>query len=90
MLARFVKISVYEHDRAQTGTTYSGSVYSASLGKTVLGLFCLHLNTIGWSGHVQECSAKKEVWQRRSHTNNNDILLRTHGPYHRHKSTKSG
>jgi len=22
--------------------------------------------------------------------NNNDILLRTHGPYHRHKSTKSG
>jgi len=20
----------------------------------------------------------------------NDILLRTHGPYHRHKSTKSG
>jgi len=25
----------------------------------VLGLFCLHLNTIGWSGHAQECSAKK-------------------------------
>jgi len=22
--------------------------------------------------------------------NNNDILLRTHGPYHRHKNTKSG
>jgi len=22
--------------------------------------------------------------------NNDDILLRTHGPYHRHKSTKSG
>jgi len=22
--------------------------------------------------------------------NNNNILLRTHGPYHRHKSTKSG
>jgi len=21
--------------------------------------------------------------------NNNDIVLRTHGPYHRHKSTKS-
>ena len=27
--------------------------------KPVLGLFCLHLNTIGWSGHVQGCSAKK-------------------------------
>jgi len=25
-----------------------------------------------------------------NHNNNNDILLRTHGPYHRHKSTKSG
>jgi len=25
----------------------------------VLGLFCLHLNTIGWSGHAQECSVKK-------------------------------
>jgi len=22
--------------------------------------------------------------------NNNDILLRTHGPYHKHKNTKSG
>jgi len=53
--------------RAQSGTTHSGSVYSASLGKTVLGLFCLHLNTIGWNGHVQECSARKEVWEHRSH-----------------------
>ena len=26
--------------------------------KPVLGLFSFHLNTIGWSGHVQECSAK--------------------------------
>jgi len=26
--------------------------------KPVLGLFCLRLNTTGWSGHVQECSAK--------------------------------
>ena len=26
----------------------------------------------------------------RMHNNNNDILLRTHGPYHKHKSTKSG
>jgi len=24
------------------------------------------------------------------YNNDNDILLRTHGPYHRHKSTKSG
>jgi len=23
-------------------------------------------------------------------SHNNDILLRTHGPYHRHKNTKSG
>jgi len=27
--------------------------------KTMLGIFCLHLNVIGWSGHVQEYSAKK-------------------------------
>jgi len=25
-----------------------------------------------------------------SNNNNIDILLRTHGPYHRHRSTKSG
>ena len=25
----------------------------------LLGLFCLHLNTTGWNGHVQKCSAKK-------------------------------
>jgi len=29
-LARYVKLSVYKHDRAQSGTTDSGSVYSAS------------------------------------------------------------
>jgi len=29
-LARYVKLSVYEQDRAQSGTTHSGSVYSAS------------------------------------------------------------
>jgi len=36
--------------------------------KPVLRLFCLHLNTIGWSGQVQECRAKKEVWERCSNT----------------------
>ena len=36
--------------------------------KPVLGLFCLHLNAIGWSGHVQDCSAKKVVWKRSSYT----------------------
>jgi len=36
--------------------------------KAVLGLLCLHLNTVGWSGHVQGCSAKKEVWERRKAT----------------------
>ena len=35
-----------------SGTTYSGSVYSASWGKTCVGIFCLHLNAIDWSGHV--------------------------------------
>jgi len=29
-LARYVKVSVYKHDRAQNGATHSGSVYSAS------------------------------------------------------------
>ena len=27
--------------------------------KPVLGLFCLHLDTTGWSGHVKGCSVKK-------------------------------
>jgi len=27
--------------------------------KPVLGLFYLHLNTIGWSGHVHGCNAEK-------------------------------
>jgi len=36
--------------------------------KPVLGLFCLHLNAIGGSGHVQECSAKNEVWECCYHT----------------------
>jgi len=30
LLARYVKLSVYKHDRAKSGTTHSGSVYSAS------------------------------------------------------------
>ena len=29
-VTRYVKLSVCEHDRAQSGTTHSGSVYSAS------------------------------------------------------------
>jgi len=29
-LAKYVKLSVYKHDRAQSDTTHSGSVYSAS------------------------------------------------------------
>jgi len=29
-------------------------------------------------------------WVLAGRYNNNDILLRTRGPYHRHKSTKSG
>jgi len=29
-LARYVKLSVYKHDRAQSDTTHSGGVYSAS------------------------------------------------------------
>jgi len=33
-LAKYVKLSVYKHDRAQSDTTHSGSVYSASWGKT--------------------------------------------------------
>jgi len=36
-LARYVKVSVYKHDRAQNGATHSGSVYSASWGKTCAG-----------------------------------------------------
>jgi len=27
---------------------------------------------------------------RGNNNNDNDVLLRTHGPYHRHKNTKSG
>jgi len=42
--------------QAQKGTTHSGSVYSASWGKTCTGTV---LPSIGWSGHVQECIAKR-------------------------------
>jgi len=36
-LARYVKLSVYEHDKVQSGTTHSGSIYSASWRKTCAG-----------------------------------------------------
>ena len=39
-----------------------------------------------WAKH-RNIINKYEVY---SSYNNNDILLRTHGPYHRHKNTKSG
>jgi len=29
-LARYIKLSIYEHDRAQSGTTHLSSVHSAS------------------------------------------------------------
>jgi len=52
-LARYVKLSVYKHDSAQSGIMHSGSV-SILLheAKPALGLFCLHSNTIDWSDHV--------------------------------------
>jgi len=31
-----------------------------------------------------------EIYDNNNNNNNNDILLRTHGSYHRHKNTKSG
>jgi len=55
-----------------TGTKVAQHIQVVSIllyeAKPVLGLFFLHLNTISWSGHVQECSAKKKVWERRSCT----------------------
>jgi len=51
-LERYAKLSVCKHDKAQTGKTHSGSVYSASWGNTCAGTILLHSNTIGWSGHV--------------------------------------
>ena len=36
-LVRYVTLFVYKHDRAQSGTTSSGTVYSASWGKTCAG-----------------------------------------------------
>ena len=50
-LARYVKLSVYEHDRAQSGTTHSGSVYSASWGNTCAGtiLPSFEHNWLKWS-----------------------------------------
>ena len=52
-LARNVKLSVYKHDdRVQSGTTHSDSVILLQEAKPVLGLFCLHSNTIGWSDHL--------------------------------------
>jgi len=50
---------------SMTGPKMSQHIQVASIllhdAILVLGLFCLHLNTIGWSGHVQECSAKKRI-----------------------------
>jgi len=51
-LARYVKLSVYKHDdRAQSGTTHSGCVYSASWSKTCAGtIFPLfEHNWLKWS-----------------------------------------
>jgi len=31
-LARYVKLSVYKHDRAQSGTTYSGTIRPVTRG----------------------------------------------------------
>jgi len=50
-LARYVKVSVYKHDRAQSGTTPSGSIYYASCGKTCAGtiLPSFEHNWLKWS-----------------------------------------
>jgi len=58
-LARHVKLSAYKHDRAQSGTMHSHSVYSASLGKTCAGNILPSFEHNWLSGHVQDCSAKK-------------------------------
>ena len=41
-LTRYVKLSVYKHDRAQSGTTHSGSVYGVTFAKSLLN-FCLRV-----------------------------------------------
>jgi len=57
-LARYVKLPVHrhDHDKGQSGTiqcSYLQLVVSIVFydAKTVLGLICLQLNTIGWSEH---------------------------------------
>jgi len=61
LVMRYVKHSFYEHDKAQRIQAVFILLHEEKL---VLGLFCLHLNTVGWRGHVQECSSKKEAWER--------------------------
>jgi len=39
---------------------------------------------------IVQCATFSKSINPRNINNNNDILLRTHGPYHRHKNTKSG
>ena len=50
-LVRYVTLFVYKHDRAQSGTTHSGIVYSALWGKTCAGtiLPSFEHNWLKWS-----------------------------------------
>jgi len=75
-LERYVKLVVYRHrrDRAQCGPTHLGSVLTVYFtntivlhkAKTVLGLFCLQLNTTGWSVHDTSRICKETIdWDLR-------------------------
>ena len=60
-LARNVILFVYKHDRIQSGTTHSGSVYSASWGKTYAVPIFFSFITIGGSGHVTSTICKETI-----------------------------
>jgi len=64
----YVKLSVHKHDRAQSCTMHSGSVYPASWGKTCAGTILPSFTTIGWSDHVTSMIHKETIgWSLRVH-----------------------
>jgi len=77
-LARYVKLSVYEHDRAQGAQRIQVvSILLLHEAIPVLGLFCLHLNTIAELVELvmrKSVVLKKEAWECRSHTKQNGRL----------------
>jgi len=63
---QYVKLAVHRHDHdkvTQSNALYLQLVVSIVLyeAKTLLGLFCLQLNTVGWSEHETSKICKETI-----------------------------